>query len=170
MKSRDELIVDNLKLVPFVISRLNVSRHHRDDAIGVGNIALIKAADSYDPKYNVPFSSYAFKGIRQAVLNYLKSQNLYSSRTVSQEVHSMDQIDMDTEDRLLTDIDMQQFAKIAFQAATAPIDGVIIGMILAGAWRWSSQIAVAEVCGKSRSVVYLREKRLLQHVKKVLGK
>jgi RNA polymerase nonessential primary-like sigma factor len=73
--SKELLINSNLRLVVSI-----AKRYSRDgilpDLIGEGNIALIVAAEKYDPERGAKFSTYAFKGIERHIWSYLDSQKM----------------------------------------------------------------------------------------------
>ncbi|MDL9977852.1 sigma-70 family RNA polymerase sigma factor [Microbacterium sp. ASV49] len=58
---RDRLIVDNLPLVGHLAAKLHARATHvnRDDLLGAGALALVLAADAFDPELGVPFGAYA---------------------------------------------------------------------------------------------------------------
>ncbi len=62
---RNRLVEDNMGLVGFVIKRmknhLSCCRAEIDEAVSEGYLALIKAAEGWDPNYGVKFSTYAVK-------------------------------------------------------------------------------------------------------------
>lgn len=73
--SRELLINSNLRLVVSI-----AKRYSRDgilpDLIGEGNIALIDAAEKYDPERGAKFSTYAFRGIERRIWSYLDRQRM----------------------------------------------------------------------------------------------
>ena len=67
----DQLILDNLKLVPHIVQRyFHASiKRYEDDLIAMGNLGLVKAARTYDPSRGVKFTTYACKCIWQEIYN-----------------------------------------------------------------------------------------------------
>lgn len=73
--NRELLINSNLRLVVSIAKRY--SRNGiLPDLIGEGNIALIDAAEKYDPERGAKFSTYAFKGIERRIWSYLDRQRM----------------------------------------------------------------------------------------------
>ena len=74
-RNREELIVDNLPLVGYLVSSLCARATHlsRDDLASVGAIALITSADSFDPTLGVPFGAYARRRITGAFADEMRS-------------------------------------------------------------------------------------------------
>lgn len=64
-EARDKLIVNNMPLVYVVAAR---HKPTLQDALSVGYIGLIKAADSFDPERNRAFSTYAAKCIYNEIV------------------------------------------------------------------------------------------------------
>jgi len=71
VNARNELISHNLKLVPYILKQFKGCSYIYDDLLGVGNIALIEAADHFDCTQDFRFSTYAGKCIYHAVCDYL---------------------------------------------------------------------------------------------------
>src|SRR6266540_163535 len=77
---RGSMILDNLGLVGFVVSRLRENSWHgawdRDDLFAFGIIGLIQAVDSYDPTKGVSFASFASIRIRGSILDFKRRMDL----------------------------------------------------------------------------------------------
>ena len=58
-EAKDKLILANMRLVLSVVKRFNSTAFNVDDLFQAGCIGLIKAADNFDTRYNVKFSTYA---------------------------------------------------------------------------------------------------------------
>ena len=70
--SREEIIVENLGLVPFVVRRLKqleASGLETEDAVAYGIEGLIQAVDRYDEARGTTFSTFAITRIRGAILD-----------------------------------------------------------------------------------------------------
>lgn len=72
------LFAENMKLVPFTISKRFWRYLHDEDMHQIGYIALWKAAQSFDTTTGGAFSTYAVKSITNAIYNAEKSANLHS--------------------------------------------------------------------------------------------
>lgn len=72
---RDELIVQNLPLVKYVLGRLAVhfpAHVDRDDLMEAGVIGLMDASTKFDRSRNVQFRTYAIARIRGAILDEMR--------------------------------------------------------------------------------------------------
>jgi RNA polymerase sigma factor for flagellar operon FliA len=80
----DELITQHMPLVAHVVREtlMRVPGHvNRDDLTSAGLLALVQAAQAFDPDRGVPFASYARTRVRGAVLDELRSID-WASRSV----------------------------------------------------------------------------------------
>ncbi|MEG9250010.1 sigma-70 family RNA polymerase sigma factor [Arthrobacter sp. Soc17.1.1.1] len=86
-RDREKLIVDNLPLVGYLVSRMCARATHlsRDDLASVGAIALITSADSFDSTLGVPFGAYARRRIIGAFADDLRS-NDWAPRVVRRRI------------------------------------------------------------------------------------
>lgn len=78
---RDRLVRDHLNLVRSIASRLLLALppcYDIDDLIGVGNLALLAAAESFRPNdfLGVPFGAYARHRVRGAMLDIARRSQL----------------------------------------------------------------------------------------------
>jgi RNA polymerase sigma factor FliA len=73
--ARDRLIVDNLPLVGYLVNELVARATHlsRDDLASAGALALVQAADAFDPALGVPFGAYARRRILGAFADDMRS-------------------------------------------------------------------------------------------------
>lgn len=69
--ARNELITSNLRLVLLIVSKFTYQNVSIEDLIQVGNIGLIKAVDNYDFDNQFAFSTYAYKIIKNEILNLI---------------------------------------------------------------------------------------------------
>lgn len=74
---RDRLVLENLPLVGYLVSDICAKATHvsREDLASVGTIALITAADSYDPSRGVPFGAYARRRIVGSFADDMRSSD-----------------------------------------------------------------------------------------------
>ncbi|WP_394251555.1 sigma-70 family RNA polymerase sigma factor [Arthrobacter pityocampae] len=86
-RNREQLIVDNLPLVGYLVSSLCARATHlsREDLASVGAIALITSADSFDPTLGVPFGAYARRRITGAFADEMRS-NDWAPRSVRRRI------------------------------------------------------------------------------------
>ncbi len=71
-KSKDILVMGNLKLVLSILKKYQNKCDNMDDIFQIGVIGLIKAIDNFDLSYNVKFSTYAVFMIEGEVKRYLR--------------------------------------------------------------------------------------------------
>lgn len=75
---RDKLILDNLKLIIKIISK-----HHSyadfDDYVNQGVLAFIKAIEKFDPTKGVKLTTYAYRVVRNELLDYSMKNRVVAS-------------------------------------------------------------------------------------------
>ena len=78
--SRDQLVIEHLPLVGYIVSDLcNRGTHlDRDELASAGQFALFQASRSFDPERGVPFANYARTRIQGALADELRSQDWVS--------------------------------------------------------------------------------------------
>lgn len=69
------MVVKNLPLVGYLVSTMCAKATHlsREDLSSVGSIALITAADAYDPTLGIPFGAYARRRITGAFADDMRA-------------------------------------------------------------------------------------------------
>ncbi|MDD5369518.1 MAG: FliA/WhiG family RNA polymerase sigma factor [Anaerolineaceae bacterium] len=88
---REQLVVNYVALVHYVLSRLGISPEigtEYEDLVNQGLLGLIDAVDRYDPAFETQFSTYATIKVRSKVLDYLRSQD-WLSRTARHRVREV---------------------------------------------------------------------------------
>ncbi|MDT0156381.1 sigma-70 family RNA polymerase sigma factor [Microbacterium sp. ARD32] len=80
MPTRDErnrLIVENLPLVGYLASETHARATHvpREELVSAGALALVTAADAFDPELGVPFGAYARRRILGAFADEMRSMD-----------------------------------------------------------------------------------------------
>lgn len=75
--SRNALVVANLPLVGYLVRDVSRRATHvsRDDLASAGTVALITAADSFDPSLGVPFGAFARRRILGAFADEMRAQD-----------------------------------------------------------------------------------------------
>lgn len=89
----DQLVNDHLSLVSHIVrgTLAKVPGHvHRDDLTSAGSMALVQAAQSYDPSRGIPFARYAQARIRGAVVDELRGMD-WASRSVRRKAREIDE-------------------------------------------------------------------------------
>ena len=74
-KAKDKLVKANLKFVVSIARQYTTASVSILDLVNEGNIAMIKAADNFNPSYGKRFSSYAAGHIRRAIEAFLPQQD-----------------------------------------------------------------------------------------------
>lgn len=84
---RDRLIVANLPLVGYLASEMHSRATHvpREDLAAAGALALVTAADAFDPTLGVPFGAYARRRILGAFADEMRSMD-WASRGIRRRI------------------------------------------------------------------------------------
>ena len=84
MEARDKLIIGNLGIITFVISKIvkDISKADFEDLFSIGEIGLMNAVDNYDISSNVLFSTYAYTCIRNEIIYYLRCKHNFEALTL----------------------------------------------------------------------------------------
>ena len=72
--SRDDLILDNVNLIYYVLKKMNLYKN-ADEYYDICMIGLIKAANTFNESKGYTFSTYGISCIRSELLGYLRRQN-----------------------------------------------------------------------------------------------
>lgn len=78
---RDRLVEQNVALVHAVARKLKrqiSARVELDDLVGYGSKGLLEAAERFDPRHGVAFSTFAYYRIRGAMLDGVRTMGWYS--------------------------------------------------------------------------------------------
>jgi RNA polymerase sporulation-specific sigma factor len=70
---QQNLAENSIKLVYKIASRWQ-NHPHYDDVVSEGNLALCRAAEGYDDKLSVKFTTYAYTCIYRAMIKYLMDE------------------------------------------------------------------------------------------------
>jgi len=87
LEARNELVLANLPLVGYLAAELCSKATHlsREDLVSVGTIAMISAAESFDPSRGVPFGAFARRRIMGAFADDMRS-NDWATRGARQKI------------------------------------------------------------------------------------
>lgn len=74
---RNQIVIDNLPLVGYLVNELCARATHlsRDDLASAGALALVQAADAFDPELGVPFGAYARRRVLGAFADEMRSSD-----------------------------------------------------------------------------------------------
>ena len=71
-KSREPLIVHNLRLVVYIAKKFENSNVNIEDLISIGTIGLIKAVNTFSPERKIKLATYASRCIENEILMFLR--------------------------------------------------------------------------------------------------
>ena len=80
-RDRDRLVEENLPLVHAIARKLRkqiTARIDLDDLVGYGTKGLVEAAERFDQRHGVTFSTFAYYRVRGAMLDGLRTMGWYS--------------------------------------------------------------------------------------------
>lgn len=84
-KEKEELIMENQGLVYYQLRKFGIAfkSAHYDDLVSLGNLALTKAANTFDESKSTAFSTYALRCIKNEMAMYFRKVNRYDRRNIS---------------------------------------------------------------------------------------
>lgn len=91
---RDELILEHLPLVKFLVNRIAMhlpSHLDLDDLTSAAIVGLITAADRFDPSRGVQFKTFAEQRIRGTIMDELRSQD-WLSRSLREKYKRLEKV------------------------------------------------------------------------------
>lgn len=85
--ARNQLVIENLPLVGYLVSDVCAKATHlsRDDLASAGALALVTAADAFNPDLGVPFGAFARRRIVGAFADWMRS-NDWAPRTARRRI------------------------------------------------------------------------------------
>jgi RNA polymerase sigma factor (sigma-70 family) len=86
--TRDQMIMANLRLVPFIARKYLEHGLTMTDLVQEGNIGLMKAVDRFDPNLGYKFSTYAYWWVKQSIERAIADR----ARTIRVPVHVHEKI------------------------------------------------------------------------------
>ncbi|MBO5021822.1 MAG: sigma-70 family RNA polymerase sigma factor [Clostridia bacterium] len=100
-KSRDKLIVHNLRLVVYIARKFDSVGISIEDLISIGTIGLIKAVNTFCSDRNIKLATYASRCIENEILMYLRKLSTQKNEISIDEPLN---IDWDGNELLLSDV------------------------------------------------------------------
>ena len=93
-EKRNQLVMDHVYLVKFVVNRLSNSLPpslSKEDLISMGSWGLIDAAERFDESKGILFKTYAVSRIRGAILDELRKNSL-GGQTICRKAKSLEKV------------------------------------------------------------------------------
>lgn len=181
-KSRNRLIVHNLRLVVYIARKFESAGHNVEDLISIGTIGLIKAVNTFCPERNIKLATYASRCIENEILMYLrKCSTLRNEISIDEPLN----IDWDGNELLLSDVlgsDGDEVGRGLEQederdllnrlvCDLPPRERQIMEMRFGmDGYREYTQKEVADTLGISQSYISRLEKRIIVKLKKQIEK
>ncbi len=181
-KSREKLIVHNLRLVVYIAKKFDSSGVNIEDLISIGTIGLIKAVNTFCPDKNIKLATYASRCIENEILMYLRK---ISSRKSEISIDEPLNTDWDGNELLLSDILGSDGEEISVEIEQEDERKLLNGFIrelnprekqimemrfgMAG-YKEYTQKEVADALGISQSYISRLEKRIIGKLKRQIEK
>ncbi len=181
-KSRDKLIVHNLRLVVYIARKFDAVGVNIEDLISIGTIGLIKAVNTFCCDRNIKLATYASRCIENEILMYLRKT---SSQKNEISIDEPLNIDWDGNELLLSDVlgsDGDEVGRGVEQEAERcqlntfvselPVSEKQIMEMRFGmnGYQEYTQKEVADTLGISQSYISRLEKRIINKLKKQIEK
>ena len=116
LKSRDKLVTSNLKLVLYIATMYKDRGICYEDLVCEGNRGLIKAANNFNYKIGVRFSTYAYWQIKEAITSAIKHENKWSEiKEPDYELDITNRIGSENESDMITVVTTDKTAKSSIQ-------------------------------------------------------
>ena len=181
-KSREKLIIHNLRLVVYIAKKFDSSGISLEDLISIGTIGLIKGVNTFCYDRNIKLATYASRCIENEILMYLRK---ISSHKNDISIDEPLNIDWDGNELLLSDVlgsdtndvsreieqedersQLNEFVK-KLPAREKQIMEMRFGM---NGYEEYTQKEVADTLGISQSYISRLEKRIINKLKKQIEK
>ena len=181
-KSKDILIVHNLRLVVYIARKFEAPNTNIEDLISIGTIGLIKAVNTFCLDRNIKLATYASRCIENEILMYLR-KNATQKNEIS--IDEPLNIDWDGNELLLSDVlgsegdevgrDVEQEDERvilnSFVNGLSPREKQIMEMRFGmNGYEEYTQKEVADTLGISQSYISRLEKRIISKLKKQIEK
>jgi RNA polymerase sigma factor (sigma-70 family) len=151
-RSRDKLILHNLRMVLQIANQYKDRGIHIDDLIQAGNLGLIRAIDKFDTSYQVRLYTYAVWWVKEAIRDLFKKQvdhNTERPETTGIYIPNLDIVHI-----------RQDINKVITELNTNEIE-IIKSYILEG----ESLTDLADIKGLSRQRIHSIKNRALEKIK-----
>ena len=181
-KSRDILIVHNLRLVVYIARKFDTSGINLEDLISIGTIGLIKAVNTFKSDKNIKLATYASRCIENEILMFLrKNATLKNEISIDEPLN----VDWDGNELLLSDVlgsdgdevgrgieqEDERCQLNCFVVGLPPRERQIMEMRFGmNGYQEYTQKEVADTLGISQSYISRLEKRIINKLKKQIEK
>ncbi len=181
-KSKDILIVHNLRLVVYIARKFDSVGTNIEDLISIGTIGLIKAVNTFKTDKNIKLATYASRCIENEILMYLRKN---SSQKNEISIDEPLNIDWDGNELLLSDVLGSDYDEIG-RGVEQEDERSILNSFVRGLPVREKQIMemrfgmngydeltqkeVADTLGISQSYISRLEKRIIVKLKKQIEK
>lgn len=180
--AKDTLVEHNLRLVVFLSKKYETAGIDMEDIVSVGTIGLIKAINSFKPEKQIKLATYASRCIENEILMYMRK---ISRRKQEVSLEEPLNVDGDGNELLLADVLGTEVDAVY----THMEDQVERQLLTEGLRRLSqreqqiielrfglkgneerTQKEVADLLGISQSYISRLEKKIIQRLRKEIGK
>ncbi len=170
----DNLLTDNLKLVYFVIKKMNIfNSSEYEDYFQIGVIGLIYATKTYNPNLKITFSTYAYVCIKNEILKYIKKNE---KKYISLEDKLFDDIRIedtiiDDDNSIIEKIILKETNNELYTILDTKLDDIerkIIKMSFGIGCREYKQKEIANILNIPQYKVSRIKKRVLERLKKCM--
>ncbi|MBQ6714820.1 MAG: RNA polymerase sporulation sigma factor SigE [Clostridia bacterium] len=181
-KSREILIVHNLRLVVYIARKFDNTGSNVEDLISIGTIGLIKAVNTFCPDRNIKLATYASRCIENEILMYLRK---CAAKKHEISIDEPLNTDWDGNELLLSDvlgsdgdevgknIEQEDERKLlgSFIDGLPPREKQIMEMRFGmNGYKEYTQKQVADTLNISQSYISRLEKRIIEKLKKQIEK
>ncbi len=181
-KSRDKLIIHNLRLVVYIARKFETAGANLEDLISIGTIGLIKAVNTFCCDRNIKLATYASRCIENEILMHLR-KNASQKNEIS--IDEPLNIDWDGNELLLSDVlgsDGDEVGReIEIEDERCLLNGFVNGLPARekqimemrfgmNGYEEYTQKEVADALGISQSYISRLEKRIIVKLKKQIEK
>ena len=170
-EEQKKMVLENQRLVYYIIKRFNIDRADFDDYKSVGTIGLIKAILTFDTSKNVKFGTYASRCIENEIRMYIRKEKKHKAEVSLNEaiikdlngnvlrVEDLISDDEDFAENLVDDQVFVDFINIVLNQLTQK-ERLIMLYKISGV----SQVDIAKIIHISQSYVSRVEKKLSKKI------
>lgn len=180
--AKDKLVEHNLRLVVFLAKKFESSGIDMEDLVSVGTIGLIKAINSFKSEKQIKLATYASRCIENEILMYLRKLSKWKTEVSIDEPLNVDgegnelllaDILGTDSDAIYTHVESQVERQLLEEglARLSKREQQIIEMRFGlGGADERTQKEVADILGISQSYISRLEKKIINRLKRDIGK